>query len=146
MAQLLATKDITDFNIFNSRAKITKLACVYESTGSYRYVVPFCELQAITTAYDPSAGEGRLRVMVTYTDNTTFDVEVSDTPADSIVGSISTTAKWYVVRGNGQWYAQNNAPSASATYNNSASPNLDEQLAVSVTKTLARITFYWTDN
>ena len=146
MPQQLAQVDITDFPVLGGRVKFTRAACVYETTGNFRYIVPFTEMQAVGSAYNPSSGQGRHRVQVVYTDNTTFDVEISDEPFDDIAGNISTTATWYNVHGNGRFKPSSAGPSATGNYVNSASDNLNEELAVAVNKVLARARYYYTDN
>ena len=146
MPQLAATNNITDFPIFNNRVRITELGAVYEPTGNFRWVSPHMRIQAVSSQYDPSAGEGRSRVQVQYTDNTTFDVEISDTPFDSFTGNISTSEQWVNCHGDGRWRPIGQAPSTTHNYTNSASDNLNEELAVAVNKTLQSMNFYWTDN
>ena len=145
MPQLAAINNITDFNIFNGRVQIIEIGAAYEPTGNNRWVAPSMAIRAPSTAYDPSAGEGRSRVQVQYTDNTTFDVEISDTPFDSFVGNIGTDRQWVNCHGDGRW-KPGPQPSQSHNYTNSSSPNLNEELTVSNTKTLSSMSFYWTDN
>ena len=147
MPQLQATADVSpDYPIFDDNVNVVRVGAAYEPAGNFRWVAPHMEIEADSADYDPSTGAGRSRVQVLYEDNTTFDVETSDSPFDSYVGNIGTSAQWVNCHGDGRWRPIGQAPSTTHRYTNSASDNLNEELAVAVNKTLHSMIFYWTDN